>query len=105
MRRVLAAHAALLILAVLVTGCGGSSGASSTSGTSKTPSFANFTACLKQHGITSFGGGFGGGRPPNSGSPPSSGGRPQMSSKMKQAITACRSLRPQGGFGGPGGGA
>jgi len=110
MRRV--ASAGLAAAALLVaSGCGNSSGGGSSSSAQKA-SFAAFSQCLKQHGVTlpSQGQGFGGGAPPSNGQgfggtppsggqfngqPPSGGGFPGISSKMRKAFQACQSLAPQ----------
>jgi hypothetical protein len=109
MRRVASAGLAVALL-LLASGCGNSSGsgAGSTSGTSQQRSVAAFSKCLKQHGVKGFGApgqgqGFGGGGPPASGGlqgqPPSGGAFPGISSKMRKAFAACKSLVPrrQGG--------
>lgn len=112
-KRRLGAGVCGLVAAVLVAGCGSSSPAASSS-TAKKRSFAAFTACLKQHGVTGFGGGGfpGGGQPPSgggqppSGAPPSGGQQPTIPAKLRKAISACADVAPrsgQGGFGPPGG--
>lgn len=102
-----------LVTAVLVaaSGCGSSPSSGGNGSTSQKASFAAFTACLKQHGVSLPGGGqgFGGGAPPSSGggfngtppsggqfngTPPSGGGFPG-SAKMQKAIQACQSLAPK----------
>jgi hypothetical protein len=109
------------VVPLALAACGNSS--ASGSGTSTTtaagkPSRAAYTACLKQHGVTlpSFGGRPGGGTTggetppsftPGSGSFPggTGGGGFRNNPKFAKAESACKSLRPSGGFGGFGGGA
>ncbi len=118
------ARAVLLVscVPVILAACGsssaaGSSTSSSTSKSSGTASVAAYTNCLKQHGVTlpNFGngsgppGGSGGsipsGTPPSfgSGGSPPAGGNFANNPKFQKAADACKSLRPSGGFGGPGG--
>ncbi|MGH9016854.1 MAG: hypothetical protein ACRDY1_03815 [Acidimicrobiales bacterium] len=107
--------------ALAMTACGSAaaSGAGAGSGASTgEASFAAYSACLKQHGVTlpSFGrgGGTGGARTggerppsftPGSGSFPGGGfgGGFRDNPKFKAAQTACKKLQPKGGFGGFGG--
>jgi hypothetical protein len=75
-----------------------------------------FTDCLQQHGVTLPSGGFPGGAPGGQGAPDGQGapgagnGAPPSlpagidQSKMGEAMQACQSLAPSGGFGGAGGG-
>jgi hypothetical protein len=110
---------ALLVGAVplVLAACGSSSAAPSatsgtSSGTSSKASTAAYTACLKQHGVNlpNFSGGSGG-PPANGETPPSFGsgasgpgaGGLGNNPKFQKAATACKSLRPSGGFGGLGG--
>lgn len=102
---------------LILAACGSSSAAPSTtsstsSGKSSKPSQAAYTACLKQHGVTlpNFSGGSGG--PPTGGETPPSfgsggpapgGGGFGNNPKFQKAASACKSLRPSGGFGGFGG--
>jgi hypothetical protein len=102
---------------LILAACGSSSAAPSTtsgSGASKSSkaSATAYTACLKQHGVTlpSFPGGSGGppaggGTPPTFGSGGSvpGGGGFANNPKFQEAASACKSLRPSGGFGGFGG--
>jgi hypothetical protein len=105
----------LLLLTLALAACGASSSSSSsttpatttTTGSGSTgsgASFANYTACLEQHGVTAFAGRGGAG-----GAPPAGGGgnRPQLSAadrkKFQAAQTACAKYRPAGGRGFPGG--
>jgi hypothetical protein len=119
-----AVRAVLLVscVPVILAACGsssaaGSSTSSTTSKSSGTASTAAYTNCLKQHGVTlpNFGNGSGppggsGGSIP-SGTPPSfgsggsapAGGNFANNPKFQKAAAACKSLRPSGGFGGPGG--
>jgi hypothetical protein len=102
MRRATAAGL-LATLMVIASGCGGSS--SNGPSTSQQRSLAAFTKCLNQHGVKGFGApgqgqGFNGGTPPptggtQGGQPPSSGGFPGISTKLRKAIAACRSLAPR----------
>jgi hypothetical protein len=114
-------------LAALATGCGGGSGAgaaspaTTTSGTTTTapggggPNSAEFQAyrdCLSAHGVTLPGRpGDGQGGTPPAGQPPSTTGTPpagaqgrfrNLTTKQRQALTACQSKRPASarGFGG-----
>jgi hypothetical protein len=109
-------------LAVLAAGCGGGSGANAaapattTTGTTTAtapgaggPNAAAFQAyrtCLTAHGVTlprRRPAGAQGGTPP-AGQPPAPGAGPrgrfgQLTAKQRQAMTACQSKRPTGGFG------
>jgi hypothetical protein len=119
--RAAAARSSLVLLLVgvvplILSACGGSAASgSSTSTTKPKASEAAYTSCLKQHGVTlpnfnrgSGGAPAGGTRPtftPGSGSfpggaPGSGGGFFQNNPKFQKAATACKSLRPSGGFGG-----
>ncbi len=101
--RTLAVGAAIPALLLTVAACGGaasaapaagsspSSGNSSGSGSSSGSGGASaYFNCLREHGVTGFGGGS------SSGSTPSS-------STIANAREACASLRPAGGFGGSSG--
>jgi hypothetical protein len=106
---------------VILAACGsssaaGSSASSSTSKASGTASLTAYTNCLKQHGVTlpNFGGsggpptggaGAGGETPPSfgSGGATPGGGNFANNPKFQKAEAACKSLRPSGGFGSPGG--
>jgi hypothetical protein len=123
----------LVAAAVGLAACGGSSGSGSSSpttaagaGTTSTAAggtgtqsaaFVKYSACLKQHGVSFAGGGFGfGSRRQAGGSQPAgttgtAPARPAVSAatraKFTAARTACAKLLPKGGFGfrgGPGGG-
>jgi hypothetical protein len=99
--RTLVVGAAVPALLLAVAACGGaalalpaagstpgsSSGSSGSSGSGGASAYFN---CLREHGVTGFGGGS------SSGSTPSS-------STIANARKACASLRPAGGFGGSGG--
>jgi hypothetical protein len=110
-----------LACALVVTACGSTSAApgstsaggsiASATGTSTgTEDFAAYRSCLQSHGVTLGGGGLfrGGGRGngttttggPGTGGP---GGRPPLTAAQQQALDACASLRPSGGFGRGGG--
>jgi hypothetical protein len=108
-------------LAAAAAGCGGGAGASAatpgstTTGTTTTapagggPNAAGFQAyrgCLTAHGVTlpRRPAGGRGGTPP-AGQPQAAGARPRgrfgnLTAKQRQAMTACQSKRPAGGFGG-----
>ena len=105
------------VVPLIVAACGSASGTTAgKSGTdsnkSSKASQAAYTACLKQHGVNlpNFSGGSGG-PPANGETPPSFGsgasgpgaGGLGNSPKFQKAATACKSLRPSGGFGGLGG--
>jgi len=104
-QRIILAILALVAVALLAAGCGGSSSdsssesaaASTTSTTGSGASTASFRDCLKQNGIDTV-------DPSQAGA---AGGPPQGldPAKLQQAMQACGSLAPQGGFGGaaPGG--
>lgn len=118
--RVLAAVGFLVSGAVLLTGCASGStapagGAAASSGASGSAQFAQYSDCLKSHGVT-LPAGRPGGRPsggstarpsgrPSGGAPGGFGGASANPSQAA-AMQACASLRPQGqgGFGGAGGG-
>ncbi len=108
-------------LAALAAACGGGAGASAaapgstTTGTTTTAAagggpnsaaFQAYRACLTAHGVTLSrrpAGGQGG--TPPAGRPPAAGGGLQgrfgnLTAKQRQALTACQSKRPAGGFGG-----
>ncbi|MEW9532479.1 hypothetical protein [Microbispora sp. NPDC049125] len=114
--------AALVALAVSITGCGG--GDTSASGAGGTPtagtgsgaggdSRAAFTECLRKNGVTmptgrptgrpsGRPGGWPSGRPsawPSGRPSRGPGGFPSPSGEMGKAFEACRSLMPQGAFG------
>jgi len=113
-----AAALALLggLCALVVAGCGSGSAAApatstvatTTTGTG-TSGFAAYRACLAQHGLTGglgFRGGFGGGFRGGAGTTTSTGTTPTpptLTPAQQKALQACASLRPTGGFGGPGG--
>lgn len=112
--RLRTAGLAVLVIGVVPTTLAAcSSAAASGSTTSKPSGAASSTAyfdCLKQHGVTlpSFTPGTSGStRPsfvPGSGFTPGSGGGGFRSNPtFEKAATACKSLRPSGGFGGFGG--
>jgi hypothetical protein len=105
------------VVPLIVAACGSASGTTAgKSGTglnkSSKATQAAYTACLKQHGVNlpNFSGGSGG-PPANGETPPSFGsgasgpgaGGLGNSPKFQKAATACKSLRPSGGFGGLGG--
>jgi hypothetical protein len=101
-------------LAVLAAGCGGGSSSSAaapattTAGTTPTApagggpnsaAFAAYRACLSAHGVTlppRPAGGQGGGPPAGGAGPQGRFG--QLTAKQQQAMTACASKRPAGGF-------
>jgi hypothetical protein len=107
-------------LAVLAAGCGGGSGANAalattTTGTTTTApaggrpnaaAFQAYRACLSAHGVTlPRRPARGQGGTPPAGPPPGNGAGPQgrfgqLTAKQRQAMTACQSKRPAGGFGG-----
>jgi hypothetical protein len=98
--RTLVVGAAVPALLLAAAACGGaasaspatgsSSGSSSgSSGSSGSGSASAYFNCLREHGVTGFGGSG------STGSTPSS-------STIANARKACASLRPAGGFGGPG---
>jgi hypothetical protein len=107
--------------AVLLAGCGDAASGTSASGATTTTQDA-FRSCLARHGVDlpDFGRR---GQPPGGGAPPGSsisegggagqGGAGQFARRLpkgvdqqdlQQAMDACRSLRPAGGFGGGRGG-
>jgi hypothetical protein len=87
--RILMAGAVVPALALTVTACGSSATASPTAAGSASPgSGSAYFNCLREHGVTGFGGGSGSSTP---------------SSNINSARQACASLRPSGGFGGFGG--
>ena len=95
--RVLAVGAAVPALLLAVAACGGAASASPAAGSSPDPgnssgpgSASAYFNCLREHGVTGFGGGS------SSGSTPSS-------STIANARKACAALRPAGGFGGSNG--
>jgi len=114
MRVYIAAVLGAIGIAVLAAGCGGGSSgsaasASTTTGTTTTApggggpnsaAFQAYRACLSAQGVT---------LPPRptsgQGSTPPAGGAglqgrlEQLTAKQRQAITACQSKRPAGGFG------
>ncbi len=103
---------------MVLSACGGAAASGSSTSTTKPSgkaSEAAYVSCLKQHGVTlpnfnrgSGGPPAGGTRPtftPGSGSFPggaagAGGGFFQNNPKFQKAATACKSLRPSGGFGG-----
>ena len=100
-------------IAVLAAGCGGGSSssaasASTTTGTTTTApaggrnsaAFQAYRGCLSAQGITLRPRSTGG----QGGTPPAGGGGlqgrlGQLTAKQRQAVTACQSKRPAGGFG------
>jgi len=107
---------------VILAACGsspaaGSSTSSTTPKSSGTASLTAYTNCLKQHGVTlpnfpsgsggppTGGSGAGGETPPSFGSGGAAPGQGNFANnpKFQKAAAACKSLRPSGGFGGPGG--
>jgi hypothetical protein len=99
--RTLVVGAAVPALLLAVAACGGAAsaapaagstpgGSSGSSGSSGQGSASAYFNCLREHGVTGFGGGN------SSGSTPSS-------STIANARKACASLRPAGGFGGSSG--
>jgi len=101
---------AVALSGVILAACGGAPATSApatstktkstTTTTTKSPSSSTaFTTCLKQHGVTGFGGGK---RPSGSSTGARRAGGFGGSSKTSAAFKACASLRPAGL--GPGGG-
>ena len=96
--RTLVVGAAVPALLLAVAACGGAASASPAAGSSPGSSPGSsgpgnasaYFNCLREHGVTGFGGG-------------SSNGSTPSSSTIANARQACASLRPAGGFGGPGG--
>jgi hypothetical protein len=99
----LAVGAAIPVLLLAVAACGGAASAAPAAGSSPDPGNSSgpggssgsggasaYFNCLRQHGVTGFGGGS------SSGSTPSS-------STIANARQACAALRPAGGSGGSGG--
>jgi hypothetical protein len=103
--------AVLIVATCVACGSSGSGGTNNGAGGSSSggrSGLASFTACLKKHGVNSFGAGQppSGGAPPSGGSPPGSGSPPQLSNKVQKAFAACQKYMPSGGQGGfapPGG--
>jgi hypothetical protein len=103
--RTLAVGAAIPALLLAVAACGGAASAAPAAGSSPNPGSSSgsgsssgasaYFNCLRQHGVTGFGGGS------SSGS--SSSGSSPSSSTIANARQACASLRPAGGFGGSSG--
>jgi hypothetical protein len=106
--RTLAVGAAIPALLLAVAACGGAASAAPAGGSSPNPGSSSgsgnssgsggasaYLNCLRQHGVTGFGGGS------SSGS--SSSGSNPSSSAIANARQACASLRPAGGFGGSSG--
>ena len=101
-----------ILLAACSSGSANAAGSKSTSTTaagSTAASFAAYESCLKSHGVTFSGRGFGpGGGGPGSGSPPSGSSTtrttlsPSERTAFEKASAACASLRPT--FSGGGGG-
>jgi hypothetical protein len=96
-RRIMVAGVAVPTLLLAVAACGGAASAAPAAATrpsprsSPDPTGANaYLNCLREHGVTGFGGG-------------SSSGSSSSSSAINKARQACASLRPSGGFGGSGG--
>lgn len=96
-RRIMVAGVAVPTLLLAVAACGGAASAAPAAatrpspGNSPDPTGANaYLNCLREHGVTGFGGG-------------SSSGSGSSSSAINKARQACASLRPSGGFGGSGG--
>ena len=117
-RRISRSRLAVLLVGVVplaLAACGSSSANGSSTSTTKPSGTASETAyasCLKQHGVTlpnfshrTGGTSTGGETPPSftpgSGSFPGGpgGGGFQNNPKFQKAATACKSLRPKGGFG------
>jgi hypothetical protein len=98
--RTLVVGAAVPALLLAVAACGGAASAApaagsmpppgNSSGSSGSGGASAYFNCLREHGVTGFGGG-------------SSGGSTPSSSTIENARKACASLRPAGGFGGSGG--
>ena len=95
--RTLVAGAAVPALLLAVAACGGAASAApaaasspgGSSGSSGSGSASAYFNCLREHGVTGFGG--------------SSSGSTPSSSTIANARKACASLAPAGGFGGSGG--
>ena len=92
-RQILAVGAAVPALALAVAACGAAASASPTAGSSPDPGSSSGGAsayfnCLREHGVTGFGGS-------------SSNGSAPSASTINKAREACASLRPSG-FGGSG---
>ncbi len=106
-RRIMAAGVAVPALLLAVTACGAAASASPARVTAPSPGSSSdpggasaYFNCLRQHGVTGFGGGSSSG---SSSSGSSSSGSAPSSSTINNARQACASLRPSGGFGGSGG--
>ena len=100
------------IVPLILAACGSSSASGANASSTKPSGRASRTAysnCLKQHGVTlpNFTGGTGGppagGETPPSFTPGSGAGGFRSNPAFQKAATACKSLRPSGGFGGFGG--
>ncbi|HEY1513022.1 MAG TPA: hypothetical protein VGF66_04650 [Gaiellaceae bacterium] len=86
------------LVAMLAAGCGSSSSGSSAPSTTTTNGGANgqtanaaFRSCLAAHGVTA----------PSGRPTPGQGGLSQLTSKQRQAFTACRGTLPARGSGAP----
>jgi hypothetical protein len=91
--RVLMAGATVPALVLVVAACGSTTTASPAAAGSASPGSASaYFTCLREHGVTGFGGG-----------PGSSSTSAADSSTLNSARQACAPLRPSGGFGGFGG--
>jgi hypothetical protein len=108
----------MAVVPLVLAACGSSSANGSSTSTTKpsgTASETAYVACLKQHGVTlpNFGGGRPGGETPGGGETPpsftpgsggfnpgSGGGGFRNNPAFTKAASACKSLRPKGGFGG-----
>jgi hypothetical protein len=116
--RTLAVGAAIPALLLAVAACGGAASAAPAAGSSTNPGGSSgsgnssgsggasaYLNCLRQHGVTGFGGGSssGGSSSGSSSSGSSSSGSSPSSSAIANARQACASLRPAGGFGGSSG--
>ena len=95
--RVLAVGAAVPALLLAVAACGGAASASPAASSSPDPGHSSgpggasaYFNCLREHGVTGFGGG-------------SSSGSASSSSTIASARKACAALRPAGGSGGSSG--
>jgi hypothetical protein len=101
-RQILAVGAAVPALVLAVAACGAAASASPAAGSSPDPGSSSgsggasaYFNCLREHGVTGFGGGSSSNGSSSSGSTPSS-------TTINNAREACASLRPSG-FGGSGG--
>jgi hypothetical protein len=118
--RTLAVGAAVPALLLAVAACGGAASAAPAAGSSPNPGSSSGSSgsggasayfnCLREHGVTGFGGGSSSGSTSSgstssggSSSGGSSSGSAPSSSTINNARKACASLRPSGGFGGSSG--